>query len=810
VKLSTLLAPFTDVIQEADGYLVNCPAHQDSKPSLRIAINDEGTVLLKCRAGCKTTDVVDAMRLDMRDLFNVEADQPTVTVSANQTAETSPAMVARLAMFLDECQMAVAEDAWATPEAVTAVEYAHERFGITHAQFLSLGLGVSNGHANGFESASTAWLRVPRLVVPFRGFDGVARAAQGRALVDDSVRWCSLSNPKDGSGQWSKLAFFDAGTGLDTIYLTEGPGDGLTIVAAGFDALAIRGAALVNNEALLADLRHVLADRRIIIVGDNDRAGQDFNSTLAEAFADAGLQAYVLRLPDGVEDVNYWRTSDPDAFQANLEEATRKADRIVKGQGVAAPLPVATYEATDVGNAYRLRDLIGLVRFSPEMGFFLYEDGAWVLDKLNAVRTKAQTVGAAIMAEAEALNGGPMDGNTDAAILKLYAWGRSSETTRRIDSMIQELQALQGVAIDVETFDAHHHLLGVANGVVDLRTGALQPHDPGLFLSKRLDVVYDPQAVAPRWEAFLDEVFPEFPDLPAYVQRLVGYGISGETSEQCFVIHWGNGANGKSIFTEALSEVFDAITNTTPFATFEDKPGGGGIPNDVAALKGARLVFASEGERGRPMAEAVIKRVTGRDRITARFMRREFFTFTPTFLLQLATNFKPSFRGQDEGLWRRVKLIPWTRYFAPEERDHYLHLKLKAEAEGILAWAVRGAIAWYAHGLGDPPAVMEATKTYRETSDSLAGFFPGVLEADKASMVPGNEAFKAYLHWCDEEDLPLKEQMTRRSFYAAMEERGIQRVKKEVGQVLLGVKLAHTVGGPGPEGDVDSIFGSGT
>ena len=173
-----------------------------------------------------------------------------------------------------------------------------------------------------------------------------------------------------------------------------------------------------------------------------------------------------------------------------------------------------------------------------------------------------------------------------------------------------------------------------------------------------------------------------------------------------------------------------------------------------------------------------MKRMSGEDKITARFMRREYFTFQPTFLILMATNFKPNYRGQDEGLWRRVKLIPFTRFFRPEERDHKLARHLRREAEGILAWAIRGAVEWYKLGhLGEPPEVIEATASYRHNSDALDGFFPGVFvrSENEGDKVVAQEVWLAYQRWADDMELPAKERWTRKTLYAALDERGVSR-----------------------------------
>jgi putative DNA primase/helicase len=776
--LADLIAPLTDVETTTDGYLVHCPAHADSKQSLRLTVSDSGKILMKCRAGCLTKDVAAAFGLTMRDLATMTAGAVAFDQRAtSQDVQASPADVAALAVKLDRYQAALTSDS-------AALAYAEERFGISADDAKRLGLGYADDLGGG-----------PRLVVPFKDRDGVPRGFQARSLEKDAaVRWLGPKSP-DGAS-WAKIGYFPGSAGFDEVLITEGPGDALTSAAAlGFDTIGIRGAGLAANPAVINDLVDMLAGREAVIAGDGDPAGRRFSAQLAEALVARDLRVRVLDVPDGL-DLSDWRDQNPGRFYSEAMRAVAEAERVKSRTAALLAWDEDRYSLSDLGGARYLRDYIDSVgsgvRYTEEVGFYLLDDGVWRKDERQAVRTHAQAVADLVRdlartASGEATRDGAADSDKKRAA-RLNKYAAHVQTSNGLNFMLRELQAVHGVPASVQDFDQHPDLIACRNGVVDLRTGELRPHDPLLLLTRRVELDYNQDARCPRWENFLDEVFPAYPDLPAYMRRLVGYGITGHTTEQCFAVLWGTGANGKSVYTDTLTEVFRELTTTTPFSTFEDRASGG-IPNDLAALKGARLVMAAEGEQGRPMAESVLKRVTGRDLIAARFMRKEFFEFRPTFLLNLATNFKPSFKGQDEGLWRRVKLIPWERFFKPEERDHKLGDKLLAESEGIFAWAVRGAMEWYKGGLQDPPIIRSSTKEYRETSDALAGFLPGVFIHDaEAGRVEGKVLFDAYLNWADEENLPQREIWTRRTFFGALEERGLTKRKTMNGVAFDGIR----------------------
>ena len=768
MTIQEFLARFGEVTQQGDGFLAHCPAHADSDPSLRLAVTPDGTALVKCRAGCETADVLAAVGLSFADLRGIDAtDAPTV--SGNALAPLPPAVIAGLRVQLDN---------WSVPS-VAVLDYAARRFGADGEVFARLGLGSASELPGG-----------ERLVVPFADPDGVALGFQARALDPAAaVRWYGPKNPVEGS--WSRVGWFSGGSTAPEIVITEGPGDAITCAAHGYDAIAVRGAGLAGS--VVDRIVEWAGGRRLVVAGDGDAAGRHFTNTLVAGLLAQGASVSRFALPEG-SDLSDVFLSDPGAFQRFLIGGVSHSSPVASLEAATLERDEARFPLTDLGNARFVAELAERegtpLRYVEEIGFLIYSVGTWTPDHLDRSRKMVHDAGDKVREIADAVAAAIGDPK-DERVKRWDRWANYCQSTNGISAMLRELVALPLVATRVSALDRHHHLLVVRNGVVNLRSGALQEHEPELLMTRRLDIDYDPDAKAARWERYLSEVMCGDASMVDYLQRLVGYAITGDTSEQCFTVLWGSGANGKTVFTATLTKIFRAIAETTPFSTFESKPAGG-IPNDLAALRSARMVMASEGNADKPMDESLLKRITGRDPVTARFLRREFFTFEPRFQIFLATNNKPSFSGQDEGLWRRVKLVAWNRYFAPDERDAGIFDALLEEREGILAWAVRGAVDWYLGGLQDPQVIVEATREYKATSDALAGFLPGVYVRDeRAGQVSGKQLFDDFLEWADAENLKESEKPRRRKFYALLEERGLVRHAVREGASFSGLRRAR-------------------
>ena len=385
--------------------------------------------------------------------------------------------------------------------------------------------------------------------------------------------------------------------------------------------------------------------------------------------------------------------------------------------------------------------------------------------------------------------------------------------TPRMEGALKAATSWAGISLGPEQFDQERWVLNCANGTLDLRTGTLRPHHPADFLTKCLPVAYDPTALCPTWEQFLHRIMggsqgPDTPDMSVgeleqrrladaqaqtlidFQQRFVGYALTGETREQCFCILHGTGANGKSTYLETLRALLGDYALATPSASLLAKDRTDAIPNDIARLRGARLVTAVEMGEGKKLNEELVKRLTGQDAITARFLRAEFFDFTPEFKLLVACNHLPTIGEHDYALWRRIHCIPFAVTIPEAEQDQGLAPKLREELPGILAWAVRGCLTWQQTGLEPPDVVRRATAAYRSDMDALGRFLEECcVRIDQASIKVG-DLYAAYKDWCSASGETVV--MTLTAMGKRLVERGFQkRTTNYVWCLGLGLKDRH-------------------
>lgn len=298
---------------------------------------------------------------------------------------------------------------------------------------------------------------------------------------------------------------------------------------------------------------------------------------------------------------------------------------------------------------------------------------------------------------------------------------------------------------ETSALDANRSWINFGNAVVDVKDGTLMVPDPLDRLTKRTAVAYRPNAEAPQWERFLADVLPD-PALREYVQRLAGYSLLGDVNERLLVFLFGEGRNGKSVFVEVLRELLGDYALGTPVTTFLKKMSGGEQSNDLARLRGARFIAASEFEEGARVNNALLKRVTGDEKITARPLYGEFFDFVFEGTIWVSTNHMPFF-GSDLAVWDRVKVIPFTVRIPDEAVDVRIKSKLLAEGAGILQWVLDGARQYLAHGLEEPTSLLQTRAELRDEQDLLSVFVTERCEVDADYCDTSSGLYLSYTEW---------------------------------------------------------------
>jgi putative DNA primase/helicase len=414
-----------------------------------------------------------------------------------------------------------------------------------------------------------------------------------------------------------------------------------------------------------------------------------------------------------------------------------------------APSPATFGESlTDAGNARRLLALYRdeLLYEGASRRWHIWDGLRFRPDETGEIWRRAKKTALTIYEEAARTE-------DESDRRRLARWAVASENEPRLRSMIQLARSEASIAVTSDDLDSDPYLLTVADGTLDLRTGTLRPADPADRITKMSPIKFDPEAECPTWLRFLLEIFDGDQELVEFDQRWTGYLLTGDIREHCLRIdHGPSGRNGKSVHARVISTLLGDYARTADFTSFMRRRGDG-PREDLARLAGARLVIANEAGRGRRLDEAVVKSITGGDKVVARHLYGASFEFRPAYRLHLITNDRPRIDGGDEALWTRIREVPYKVSFRGRE-DRDLADKLLAEMPGILAWAVRGCLDWQENGLGTAAAIQQATDEYRADEDVLGAFIADRLQdGDKIETKRLRELYESYCSDIGEEAL---------------------------------------------------------
>lgn len=435
---------------------------------------------------------------------------------------------------------------------------------------------------------------------------------------------------------------------------------------------------------------------------------------------------------------------------------------------------------TDAGNAERLFALHGDdYRYVGRWDSFVIWDGArWVEDHRNRMLDFVRSTARAVYRQAERL-----EGEQRAHYAKISA---RLESSGGAEGALKFAGAIQESVVLPDEFDQHPYLFNCLNGTIDLRTGELRQHRRENLLMKVAPVEYDPQADCPRFKQFLAEVFEPHPDVIPWLQKALGYSLTGSVREQCFFICWGTGGNGKGTLHNTLAELIGDYGQAMDIRSLAEAQARPDSPSEyIARLHGVRFAKAEEPSERFVLNTALIQWLTGDDILSARRLYQNSFQFQPTHKIWILTNPKPVIRSTDPSIWRRVKFIPFTVCFEGRE-DKTLRDKLRAERPGILRWLVEGAVRWYAEGLGQCETVEAATQAYREESDVVARFLSECCAIEDNAESLARPLYQAYRRWAEDGgERPLSD----KRFSARLAEKGYERRHSRRGTVYAGVRL---------------------
>lgn len=696
--IELVLSRLSHLTKSGNGWKAKCPAHDDQNPSLSVWENDDSSAGVKCYAGCERDAVLSTVGLTWKDLrpvagpLKISNGRAATAAKPNKTrkrsARTFPTADAAAAEIRRSHGLGDPAASWPYHDANGNEVARVYRWNMPDGKKKIRPVCCdADGWRIGSLDAPRPLYRLPELLEARRVF-----VCEGEKAAD-ALRFIGLAATTSPHGadaadkaDWSPL------TGREVVILPDNDAPGRKY------AEAVRCCLSVLQPAPVVKLLELegLPEK-----GDAFDWVEQRDATEPEALR----QQFASLVDIAPEFSNDERLSTGRNRQPSPAE-----ERKGESRGATATRITDPEQQTDLANARRFKK-----RFGDDWRFvatwkrrFGWDGRRWCEDAGN-VRSLA------LMHDIADEVWQRIDRHDDNAV----RFGQRAASAAGMRAALAVSDSM--LAIDYSVLDSDSWLFNCPNGTVDLRAGELRPHRRGDFLTKLCPTEYHPGAACPRWLQFLTEVFGS-QELAEYVQRVAGYCLTGDVSEQALWILHGSGANGKSTFLTMLQETFgpDYASQAPPSLLTVKR--GESHPTELAALHGKRLVVATETDSGARLAESQVKQLTGGDVISARRMREDFWSFSPTHKLLMCTNHRPRVRGTDHAIWRRLQLVPFTQTFGDDRKDPRLPERLRSEAAGILAWAVRGCLEWQKQGLNPPSEVRLATEEYRNSEDIIGQF----------------------------------------------------------------------------------------
>lgn len=726
--------------QNKDQCMAICPCHNDKNASLSISYSQSsGKTLIYCHAGCDTGDVLSRVGLRMQDLFDEGCDSK----GGRRTIES-------VYKYTDADGSLLFEKVRFKPKSFSQRRYVGGNvvWGLDEGMYYETYAGSGEFSKN--QKSGVICLEFPRVVPVLYNLPGIIRAVNNR----------------------------------ETVYIVEGEKDSDNLIKLGLAATTTFDGATKSrdNHKWRNEYNAALRGADVVLIPDNDDAGIQHMMNIAKELQGVAKSIKIVELQvPHKEDVSYYLEEGHTLDELlNLVKTTSAVCLPPSGKNVS----LLTQVLSDVGNAERVIALYGSsIRYDfIRDKFFIWNGHFWQMDISNSIYKLAKNTLRRLMAEVDSL-----DAKEDKVIedmkSRLKSFAVRSENDSRIKAIVNQLKSQSEIMHN--EWDSDLYLLNLSNGTLNLKTGRLENHNKNDYITRIISIDYEEKASCPDWLEFLNKVFVGDEDMMDFVQRSIGYSITGSQEEQCFYMLYGSGANGKSTFLNTIKMITGDYSDTLRASSLMARQYDDGARGDLAKLQAKRFVCASELNEGQYFDESLIKSLTGGETIPVRFLYSEEFSLKPCFKIWLATNEKPRIKGTDLGIWRRVRLIPFLYTFTDDERDkNFMEKHILPELPGILNWAVQGSLKWLKEGISIPEKSLAETEDYRQEMDVVQRFVDETCILGDIYTIKVNDLYMRFNNWCSR----LGDRaMTSIKFGKKLKEKGFEQSKDKHARYWKGI-----------------------